>query len=72
MIERAMVERLVQHKHCRHCGRATPAKDIFCSEDCESDHKRMLRKKKNQLLLLYVSSIVVLVLILLLSWGLPL
>ena len=72
MIERAMVERLVQHKHCRQCGRAVPGKDIFCSKDCENDHKRMLKKKKNQLLLLYVSSFVILILILLLSWGFPL
>jgi predicted nucleic acid-binding Zn ribbon protein len=67
-----MVERLVQHKHCMGCGRAIPAKDVFCTEDCEDEHKRTLRRKKNQLLLLYISSIVILVLVLLLSWGWPL
>ncbi len=72
MIERTMVERLVQHKHCRECGRAIPAKDIFCSKDCEDDHRRRLKKKKNQLLLLYVSSFVILIIILLMSWGWPL
>jgi predicted nucleic acid-binding Zn ribbon protein len=66
-----MVERLVQHKHCRECGRAVPAKDVFCSEDCESGHRMKLKKKKNQLLLLYVGSIVILMLVLLLSWGWP-
>jgi predicted nucleic acid-binding Zn ribbon protein len=71
VIEREMVERLVQHKHCRECGRAIPAKDVFCSGDCESGHKRTLKRKKNQLLLLYVSSVVILILILFLSWGWP-
>ncbi|MFQ6127416.1 MAG: DUF2116 family Zn-ribbon domain-containing protein [Thermoplasmata archaeon] len=69
MIEQAMVERLIQHKHCLGCGRAIPTKDIFCSKECENDHKRRLKRKKNQLLFLYVGSIIILILILLLSWG---
>lgn len=72
MIERTMVERLVQHRHCMGCGRAIPAKDVFCTEDCENAHKKRLRRKKNQLLLLYIGSIVILVLVLILSWGWPL
>lgn len=64
-----MVEKLVQHKHCRECGRAIPSKELYCSEECESSHKTTLRKKKNQLLLLYVVSVVILLMVLLLSWG---
>ncbi|MFQ5909602.1 MAG: DUF2116 family Zn-ribbon domain-containing protein [Thermoplasmata archaeon] len=66
-----MVERLVQHKHCRDCGRAIHAKDVFCSKDCEDEHRRLLRRKKNQLLLLYVSSIIIVILVLVLSLGWP-
>ncbi|MFQ6106912.1 MAG: DUF2116 family Zn-ribbon domain-containing protein [Thermoplasmata archaeon] len=64
-----MVERLVQHRHCRECGRAISASDVFCSKDCENEHRRRLRKKKNQLLLLYLGSIIVVIVVLLLSWG---
>ncbi len=43
-----MVERLVQHAHCRMCGKATQVDEEFCSEKCEEEHKTLMKKKKRQ------------------------
>jgi len=47
-----MAEKLLQHKHCRNCGKATLPDQIFCDDDCRSQHQDMMKKKRNQLLML--------------------
>ena len=52
-----MAEKLLQHKHCRHCQKAILPDDVFCDEECERTHSEMMRKKRNQLLLLMAFAI---------------
>ena len=49
-----MGEKLLQHKHCRNCGKAVNIEDKYCNENCQEEHYAMLRKKRNQLYLLMV------------------
>jgi predicted nucleic acid-binding Zn ribbon protein len=57
-----MAEKLIQHKHCRNCGRAVKVDDDFCNEQCRSEHKEMLRKKRNQLYILLIVAIAIMIL----------
>ncbi|MFO8051083.1 MAG: DUF2116 family Zn-ribbon domain-containing protein [Thermoplasmatota archaeon] len=34
------------HKHCYNCGRAISSDKDICSEECQQEWDRMLRKKK--------------------------
>ena len=36
-----MAERLLQHKHCRNCGKAIPAEDNFCDDKCQVQYQEM-------------------------------
>ena len=47
-----MAERLLQHKHCRQCGKAIPSDEKFCGDKCQTEHREMMRKKKNQMLII--------------------
>ena len=49
-----MGEKLLQHKHCRNCGKAVNIDDKYCDDRCQEDHYAMLRKKRNQLYLLMI------------------
>lgn len=56
-----MAEKLLQHKHCRMCGKAIPADDIFCNDQCKGEHTEMMRKKKNQLLIMMFIAVAMMV-----------
>ena len=56
-----MAERLLQHKHCRNCGKAIPADDTFCSDTCNVEHRELMRKKKNQLLIMMFIAMAIMV-----------
>ena len=47
-----MAEKLLQHKHCRQCSKAILLDQVFCDDDCRSQHQSMMKKKRNQLLML--------------------
>ena len=47
-----MAEKLLQHKHCRNCGKAIPADEIFCDTVCKGQHTEMMKKKKNQMMIM--------------------
>ena len=65
-----MAEKLLQHRHCRECGRAILLTEKYCSEECEKNHKTLVQNKKRQLLLLYFGSFIVFIVIILLwLWG---
>jgi predicted nucleic acid-binding Zn ribbon protein len=57
-----MTERIPNHKHCRHCGKAFIGEDNYCSEECKGTSTNTLQKKKRQLMALYVITFVVLIL----------
>jgi len=49
--------RIVDHRHCRICGKAIPPGREFCSDECENVHRRAEARQKrmrNILLILYV------------------
>lgn len=58
-----MVERIVQHRHCKECGKVVVREEEFCDDDCETTYKTRLRRKARQLLWIYVGSIVAIVLL---------
>jgi len=55
--------RIVDHRHCRICGKAIPPNQEFCSEDCRSVSERMEARQKrmrNILILMYVVVFIIL------------
>ena len=39
--------KIVDHKHCKTCGKAIPPKQEFCSEECKRVYERFeLRERK--------------------------
>lgn len=56
-----MADRLLQHKHCRSCGKAIPVEDKFCNEECTTTHRLMMKKKKNQLLFIMFIAVAMMV-----------
>ncbi len=60
-----MAEKLLQHKHCRNCGKAIQTDVTFCGEDCQSQHREMIRKKRNQLYLIMAAAVIMMILALL-------
>lgn len=59
--ESRMAEKLLQHKHCRNCGKAVPADDTFCDAACKGQHTEMMRKKKNQMLFMMFIAVAMMV-----------
>ena len=57
------VERIVQHKHCIHCGRAIPTDKQYCSDKCEADYSSIV-KRKNLMLIINYAMIGIFILIL--------
>jgi len=57
-----LVEKVAQHKHCRHCERAIPPKDEFCGEECETEWKTSMKKKKSQLTYFYAIMVILMIL----------
>ena len=49
-----MAEKLLQHKHCRNCGKAMLPENEFCGESCKSQYVAVLKKKRKQLLMLFM------------------
>lgn len=62
-----MGERLLQHKHCRNCGRAVSLDDDYCNDRCKDEHHSMLKKKRNQLYLMMLLALGLMVVTLLLG-----
>ncbi|MDD1767684.1 MAG: DUF2116 family Zn-ribbon domain-containing protein [Methanomassiliicoccales archaeon] len=55
-----MADRIPQHKHCRQCGRAFIGSESYCSAECSSQGKDVLKKRKRQLIILYAVTMVIL------------
>ncbi|MEW5936895.1 MAG: DUF2116 family Zn-ribbon domain-containing protein [Candidatus Thermoplasmatota archaeon] len=49
-----MAEKLMQHKHCKWCGRAVQVEARFCGKECEDSYYKDQRKKLNQYLILLI------------------
>jgi predicted nucleic acid-binding Zn ribbon protein len=52
-----MGEKLLQHRHCRNCGKAVNVDDDYCNDKCKEEHHVMLKKKRNQLYLMMVLAV---------------
>jgi predicted nucleic acid-binding Zn ribbon protein len=63
-----MVEKLLQHKHCRICEKAIPFEEEFCSEECKTKWNIILKRRKWTMYFFY--GIVILFIVLLLLSGL--
>jgi predicted nucleic acid-binding Zn ribbon protein len=55
-----MADRIPQHKHCRQCGKAFIGDEQYCSAECGSQGKDILKKRKRQLIILYVLTMFIL------------
>jgi len=65
-----VTEKLLQHRHCKECGKAILLDKRYCSEECEKKHGDLIQKRKKQLLLLYFGSFIVFIIVILLwLWG---
>ena len=59
--ETEMVEKLPQHKHCGVCGRAIPADDEFCNDECTAKHDSLLKKRKTYVYMMYGAIIIMII-----------
>ncbi len=49
-----MKPRLVDHRHCRVCGKAIPPKEEFCSDECRSKFEEARERERKARRMLYV------------------
>ena len=64
--------RIVDHRHCRICGKAIPPNQEFCSENCRSISERMearQRRMRNLLIIMYVAVFLIIFIMLALRVG---
>jgi len=64
--------RIVDHRHCRICGKAIPPNQEFCSENCRSISERMearQRRMRNLLIIMYVAVFLIIFVMLALRVG---
>ncbi len=64
-----MTEKILQHKHCNICGKAVPAEETFCSDECKEKWGAMVKKRKMMMYIMYGMIAVFIVLILYTSKG---
>ena len=64
-----MTEKILQHKHCNICGKAVPAEETFCSDECKEKWDAMVKKRKMMMYIMYGMIAVFIVLILYTSRG---
>lgn len=48
-----MTEKILQHKHCRICGKAIPVDETFCSDECREKWNAMVKKRKMMMYIMY-------------------
>jgi predicted nucleic acid-binding Zn ribbon protein len=60
-----MAEKLVQHRHCKACGKAVPPDDETCGGECEQRWKDKQKSRKQTLYMFYGSIVFMLVVLLL-------
>ena len=48
-----MAEKLVQHRHCKSCGKAISPDDETCGGECEKRWRDQQRSRKQTLFLFY-------------------
>ncbi|HEQ78707.1 MAG TPA: DUF2116 family Zn-ribbon domain-containing protein [Euryarchaeota archaeon] len=63
-----MVEHIIQHIHCRMCGKAAPPDNEYCSDKCKDEHKAFLKKKRTQYIILFGFAFGMMLLSLILFW----
>ena len=64
--------RIVDHRHCRICGKAITTNQEFCSENCRSISERMEARQKrmrNLLIVMYVAVFLIIFIMLALRAG---
>jgi len=64
--------RIVDHRHCKICGKAIPPNQEFCSEACRSISERMearQRRMRNLLIIMYVAVFLIIFIMLALRVG---
>ncbi|MBI5000416.1 MAG: DUF2116 family Zn-ribbon domain-containing protein [Euryarchaeota archaeon] len=49
-----MTEKLLQHRHCRQCGRAISADDKYCDDKCKDSYNKDQRGKLTQYIILLI------------------
>jgi predicted nucleic acid-binding Zn ribbon protein len=53
-MERSMPEKLLQHKHCRQCGKAVSSEDKYCDQGCKDSYNKDQRSKLTQYIILLI------------------
>jgi len=56
-----MVEKLLQHKHCRICDKAIPVDEETCSEECKTKLEALIKKRRTNVYIIWGLLIVVVV-----------
>lgn len=56
-----MAEKLVQHRHCQMCLKATPLGEEFCNDDCKEKWNQLIKanKKKNLIVMVWMVIVVI-------------
>jgi len=46
--------KIVDHRHCRTCGRAIPPDKEFCSEECRKEYERVTMREEKMKKILWI------------------
>jgi len=50
---RYKMERVPQHSHCQICGKAVPFEKVICSDECEEQYGKIVKKRKFYMYIMY-------------------
>lgn len=53
-----MPEKLLQHRHCKVCGKAVQVNQELCSERCKRDWENIIKKRRWTLYLFYIMIVI--------------
>jgi len=57
------------HRHCLNCGISVPPDKNFCSQKCEDEWNRMVKRKKQSTYIWLIFFVILMLILLLTSWG---
>jgi predicted nucleic acid-binding Zn ribbon protein len=65
-----MAEKLVQHRHCQMCLKATPLGEEYCSEECKDNWNKLIKQNKRKNVIVWIwmmVAVIVLIFIMMVS-----
>ncbi len=59
--------KLLQHRHCQVCSKAIPISEEYCSDECNIEFSKLVKKRKGLVYIMYGMIVVIIVAMILTS-----